>query len=131
MDQVAEYRVRTADQTVVEAQRLLDEGLPFRAHEVLEAAWKAADDGTRELWRALAQLAVGLTHAQRGNVRGAVALLRRGAEGVEWWVGEAPAGLEPAALAAHAAELARRLEKSGCAGLDAGDLRLRLRPTPR
>lgn len=131
MDQVAEYRVRTADQTVVEAQRLLDEGLPFRAHEVLEAAWKAADDGTRELWRALAQLAVGLTHAQRGNVRGAVALLRRGAEGVERWVGEAPAGLEPAALAAHAAELARRLEKSGCTGLDAGDLRLRLRPTPR
>lgn len=131
MDQVAEYRVRTADQTVVEAQRLLDEGLPFRAHEVLEAAWKAADDGTRELWRALAQLAVGLTHAQRGNVRGAVALLRRGAEGVERWVGEAPAGLEPAALAAHAAELARRLEKSGCTELDAGDLRLRLRPTPR
>ena len=54
----------------MEAQRLLDAGLPFHAHEVLEAAWKAAPPDERELWRGLAQLAVGLTHLQRGNGRG-------------------------------------------------------------
>ena len=45
---------------------------PFRVHEVLEAAWKAAPE--RELWRGLAQLAVGLTHARRGNPAGAARL---------------------------------------------------------
>ncbi|MBA2309585.1 MAG: DUF309 domain-containing protein, partial [Pseudonocardiales bacterium] len=42
-----------------EAQRLLDEGMPFHAHEVLEEAWKSAPEPERALWRALAQLAVG------------------------------------------------------------------------
>jgi hypothetical protein len=61
------------------AQRLLDSGRPFQAHEVLEATWKSAPGAERDLWQGLAQVAVGLTHAQRGNARGAVALLRRGA----------------------------------------------------
>src|SRR6201999_264224 len=59
--------------------RLLAEGRPFHAHEVFEAAWKALPGPDRELWRGLAQVAVGLTHARRGNARGAVTLLRRGA----------------------------------------------------
>src|SRR4051794_15061023 len=67
-------------EALTEAQRLLDDGFPFHAHEVLEAAWKAAPGGERELWRGLAQLAVGLTHARRGNAVGAVELLRRGAD---------------------------------------------------
>ena len=54
--------------------------MPFHAHEVLEDAWKAAPEAERELWRGLAQLAVGLTHAARGNTRGGVALLERGKE---------------------------------------------------
>jgi hypothetical protein len=29
------------------------------------------------LWQGLAQLAVGITHVQRGNVKGAITLLRR------------------------------------------------------
>lgn len=65
--------------TLDEAQRLLDAGLPFHAHEVLEDRWKTAPVVERDLWRGLAQLAVGVTHAARGNTRGAVALLRRGA----------------------------------------------------
>ncbi|MGH3237384.1 MAG: DUF309 domain-containing protein, partial [Streptosporangiaceae bacterium] len=64
------------------ADRLLREGRPFHAHEVLEAAWKSAPPGERDLWQGLAQIAVGLTHARRGNARGAVALLRRGAQRV-------------------------------------------------
>ena len=60
------------------AQELIDSGLAFRAHEVLEASWKAAPAHERELWKGLAQVMVGLTHAQRGNATGAVVLLRRG-----------------------------------------------------
>ena len=65
---------------LAEAQRLIDAGRPFHAHEVLEATWKAAPAPERGLWQGLAQLAVGLTHARRGNAKGAVALLRRGAD---------------------------------------------------
>ena len=67
------------EQTLTESQRLLDEGLPFHAHEVLEAAWKLAPPDERDLWKGLAQLAVGLTHHARGNTVGASRLLRRGA----------------------------------------------------
>ena len=59
------------------AQELLDRGLAFHAHEVLEAAWKNGPPEERELWQGLAQLAVGITHVQRGNRGGACALLRR------------------------------------------------------
>lgn len=63
-----------------EAQRLLDSGHAFAAHEVLEAVWKATPEPHRALWRGLAQLAVGLTHRARGNEVGARTLLKRGAE---------------------------------------------------
>jgi hypothetical protein len=63
-------------ETLAYAQHLLDRGLAFSAHEVLEAAWKSGPDDERMLWQSLAQLAVGITHAQRGNVKGATSLLR-------------------------------------------------------
>ena len=85
VERVPDDLILGPEETVTEAQRLLDAGLPFHAHEVLEAAWKAAEPGARELWRGLAQVAVGLTHLQRGNARGAVALLHRGAENVSRW----------------------------------------------
>lgn len=62
------------------AQELLDKGLAFHAHEVLEAAWKNGPAEERMLWQGLAQLAVGITHVQRGNHTGAASLLRRAAE---------------------------------------------------
>ncbi|BBG01819.1 MULTISPECIES: DUF309 domain-containing protein [Pseudonocardia] len=126
VDRVPEDLVLPPDEAVTEAQRLLDEGLPFQAHEVLEGTWKDCGDDCRELWRALAQLAVGLTHAQRGNARGAVALLRRGVEGIRVWrvLGRAaPAGLDLDAVTAHAERLADDVE----AGHDAGPDRLRPR----
>ena len=67
------------DQALELAQQLLDEGRAFVAHEVLEAVWKSCPDDEREHWQGLAQLCVGITHLQRGNVEGAVTLLRRGA----------------------------------------------------
>jgi hypothetical protein len=111
------------------AQQLLDDGRPFHAHEVLEAAWRAAPPGERDLWRGLAQLAVGLTHAKRGNSRGAAALLRRGALNVAGYPGTAPHGIDAAGLAKTATELASRVERDGlaAAGADATGLRLSLR----
>jgi hypothetical protein len=67
----------TPAETLACAQELLDRGLAFNAHEVLEAAWKRGPDNEQTLWQGMAQLAVGITHVQRGNVKGALALLRR------------------------------------------------------
>ncbi|MEJ5946726.1 DUF309 domain-containing protein [Pseudokineococcus basanitobsidens] len=72
-------------EALVEAQRLLDAGMPFHAHEVLEAVWKSAPAAERDLWQGMAQLAVGLTHHLRGNDRGAGVLLRRGRGRVAPW----------------------------------------------
>ncbi|MHB8450356.1 MAG: DUF309 domain-containing protein [Mycobacteriales bacterium] len=68
---------RTPATVLAAAQRLLDEGRPFAAHEVLEEAWKRATGDERSFWRGLTQLAVALTHRQRGNVAGERALLDR------------------------------------------------------
>lgn len=67
-------------QTLAYAQRLIDDGLAFNAHEVFEAAWKNCPVRERMLWQGLAQLAVGITHIQRGNRKGAITLLQ-GASG--------------------------------------------------
>jgi hypothetical protein len=89
-----------------EAQRLLDAGRPFHAHEVLEDAWKSAPETERQLWRGLAQLAVGLTHAARGNARGATTLLERGAGNLASYAAAPPHGIDVAGLMAWAGALA-------------------------
>lgn len=70
-------------ETIAEARRLLDEGRPFSAHEVLEARWKAAPEDERDLWQGLAQICVGLTHLARGNEVGGRRLLERGSDRLE------------------------------------------------
>ncbi|MFI0423238.1 MULTISPECIES: DUF309 domain-containing protein [Spongiactinospora] len=84
----------SGEEAVAEAVRLLGERRPFHAHEVLEARWKNAPDDERELWQGLAQICVGLTHLQRGNARGAAALLTRGADRVQPYDGRAPYGMD-------------------------------------
>ena len=69
------------------ARDLLGRGRPFFAHDVLEARWKVAPPGERDLWQGLAQVCVGLTHLQRGNRVGAARLLRRGAERLSGYAG--------------------------------------------
>ncbi|WP_278312706.1 DUF309 domain-containing protein [Lolliginicoccus levis] len=66
-------------QAVRDSDALLATGHPFHAHELLEDAWKAAPEAEAQAWRALAQLAVGVTHAARGNPAGAGRLLERAA----------------------------------------------------
>jgi hypothetical protein len=75
------------DDGVALAQRYLDDGRPFHAHEVLEALWKTQPVAERDLWQGLAQIAVGLTHALRANPVGATTLLRRGARRVAGYTG--------------------------------------------
>jgi hypothetical protein len=107
---VSDDVVLSPNDSLTEAQRLLDEGRPFHAHEVLEAAWKAAPEAERELWQGLAQLAVGLTHALRGNTTGAAAVLRRGAGNISGYAGEPPYGIDVPGLVTWAGALAGQLD---------------------
>lgn len=113
-------------QALLAAQRLLDAGRPFDAHEVLEATWKAAPDAERDLWQGLAQLAVGLTHARRGNSRGAATLLRRGAKRLSGYSDIGPYRIDVAGLRARSAELAALIEAAGLAELRPDALSLTL-----
>ncbi|MFR9798016.1 DUF309 domain-containing protein [Streptomyces sp. MS06] len=108
--------VRRPEETVAQAQALLDAGKPFHAHEVFEDAWKSGPARERSLWRGLAQLAVGLTHAARGNATGGARLLRRGAVAVAEWsaaTGERrPYGMDLPGLARWARDLASEVERA-------------------
>jgi hypothetical protein len=102
--------IRTPDETVDEAQRLLTARLPFQAHEVFEDAWKSAPDADRGLWKGLAQLAVGLTHLERGNLHGARTLLHRGTDAIAASGAEPAHGIDVAGTVGWAAELSARLD---------------------
>ncbi|MBD8507643.1 DUF309 domain-containing protein [Hoyosella sp. G463] len=83
-----------AVQALRDADALLATGHPFHAHELLEDAWKAAPAGEAQAWRGLAQLAVGVTHAARGNAAGAGRLLERAAANIGASL-EADGGIPP------------------------------------
>lgn len=96
-----DLRLTPAD-TLAYAQDLLDQGLAFNAHEVLEAAWKSGPPEERDLWQGLAQLAVGITHLQRGNSKGATALLTSASARL---AGQAGYGIDVAGLVGLATTL--------------------------
>ncbi len=123
---VADDLVLAPAATLAEAQRLIDADRPFHAHEVLEARWKASPDAERDLWQGLAQIAVGITHAQRGNALGAIALLRRGADRVRPYLADSAHGVDTAAAVRAAEDLADRIERLGLTDLSPSGLRLRL-----
>jgi hypothetical protein len=110
-------------ETLAYAQDLLDRGLAFNAHEVLEAAWKNGPDDEKPLWQGLAQLAVGITHVQRGNVDGAITLLRRASLRVAGTDRPAPYSIDLPGLVAYADALIADLEVGADVTPD------RLRPT--
>jgi len=110
------------------ADSMLAAGRPFHAHEVLEASWKSAPAAERDFWQGLAQLAVGLTHARRGNAPGAVALLRRGATAIRRYAAAAPYGVAVARVAGDAEDLADRIARDGLPPAGPPALVLRLRP---
>lgn len=92
------------------AQELLNRGLAFNAHEVLEGAWKNGPDEEKALWQGLAQLAVGITHVQRGNLAGASTLLERGSRRLREVSVPAPHDVNVAGLLDWAAALVVALD---------------------
>jgi hypothetical protein len=138
-DRIPDDLVITGAEAAALADRLLRDGRPFHAHEVLEAAWKSGPASERDLWQGLAQIAVGLTHARRGNARGAVALLSRGADRVRGYQSGAgfegragsqravgrpasPFGMNVAVFVAEADDLAARIERDGLDEIPLADL---------
>jgi uncharacterized protein len=109
------------------AQQLIDDGRPFHAHEVLEASWRVAPADERDVWQGLAQVAVGLTHARRGNGHGAATLLRRGAARISGYAVTNPHGIDAARISRAADDLAARIEQHGLPAIPPADLRLGLR----
>lgn len=132
------------DSALTMAQDLLDRGMPFQAHEVLEAMWKQCPDAERDLWQGLAQIAVGITHVLRGNSSGGARLLRRGVRRLEPYAGTEPHRIEVdgvrTTMSAAAAAVEADRDSSEAAEADTShasihagrtpDLSLRLRATP-
>lgn len=89
----------------------------------MEAAWKNGPVNERELWRGLAQLAVGITHVQRGNLKGAITLLRRASGHLTHADRPAPHAIDLAGLVEYVNALIDDL----AAGVDVTASRLRPR----
>lgn len=103
----------TSEDARRQADRLLAQGRPFAAHEVLEERWKRCPPEERAVWRGLAQLMVGLTHHQRGNAVGAGRLLLRGADTLQESPTAGSAGVDVDDWSAWARKAARAVEQGG------------------
>lgn len=108
------------------AEELVLTGAPFYAHEVLEGPWHLAEPPERDFWQGLAQVAVGLTHVQRGNPVGAATLLRRGADNLRGYA-DGHEGVAVARVVRDAEALAARIDAEGLAGITGEDLRIAFR----
>jgi hypothetical protein len=84
----------------------------FQAHEVWEEGWHPAPSGERDFWQGMIQIAVGLTHRQRGNQKGAVTLLERGARKLRAYP-DGHNGFPTGYLASFAERVARSLREHG------------------
>jgi hypothetical protein len=78
-------RGRTAPLDPVEADRLFRDGVAlfngaryWHAHEAWETLWRASPDADRAFYQGLIQVAAGLFHLQRRNLRGARIKLSEG-----------------------------------------------------
>jgi len=114
------------DEAIAEAEMLVVTGQPFYAHEVLEGPWHLAEPEERAFWQGLAQVAVGLTHVQRGNAVGAQSLLRSGAEKLSGYE-DGHEGVAVSRVVSTARALADRVENEGVGALSEDDLRVAFR----
>ncbi|HVF06843.1 MAG TPA: DUF309 domain-containing protein [Frankiaceae bacterium] len=121
-----EARALPKPEALAEAERLVLTGQPFYAHEVLEGPWHLAEAAERAFWQGLAQVAVGLTHVQRGNAVGARSLLRSAAEKLAAYE-DGHEGVAVSRLVAQARALADRVDAEGVAALTPDDLRVPFR----
>jgi predicted metal-dependent hydrolase len=86
----------------------------FEAHECFEFVWKAADvhEQDRPFWKGVTQVAVGCCHVQRGNVKGAVALLTRATQYLRPYP-SSHCGIDTTALIAVARHVADQVAQGG------------------
>lgn len=93
---------------------LFNEQRFFEAHEAFEDVWNAADldQRDRDFWKGVTQVAVGCCHAQRGNGRGALALLERAAGYLERYPSP-HCGIDTAALISLTSTVAGQVRQHG------------------
>lgn len=80
-------RGRTASLEPAEAERIFRRGVAlfngvryWHAHEDWETLWRAAADEDRDFYQGLIQIAAGLLHVERRNLRGARNKLKEGTD---------------------------------------------------
>jgi hypothetical protein len=101
--------VDSPEEALAVAVELCAEERFFEAHEFLEHAWNVEREiRDREFWKGLTQIAVGCCHLQRGNSRGALRLLERGARRLAEYP-ERHRGIDVGAVIAVATAFAGRL----------------------
>jgi uncharacterized protein len=96
--------------------RRFDEGRFFEAHELFEYVWRSreVEPSDRPFWKGVTQVAVGYCHVQRGNARGALALLARAVRNLESFPPR-HRGVDARALAEGARAIARDVGARGAA----------------
>jgi predicted metal-dependent hydrolase len=97
---------------LLEGVRLFNRAQWFEAHEVLEQAWRDEPTALRNLYQGILQVGVGLHHARRGNLNGALSLLDRGMSRLAAFEPEC-LGVEVARLVRDAAAARRALAAPG------------------
>ena len=114
VEPVSEEALSPAE-TISYAHQLMSQGRPFSAHEVYEARWKAGPEAENDLWQGLAQLCVGITHAERGNRIGALRLIGRARGRLERYArtGEPTYGLPLAKIISWIQERERMTDETG------------------
>lgn len=90
--------------------RLFNEEYFFEAHEHLEGLWREERGPSRAFLQGLIQICAGFHHFQNGNLIGAVALLKRGADKVRRYPSP-HMGIDVTGLLARVDELRARFEE--------------------
>lgn len=109
-----EQVVRSTREACRRGIALFDRGRFFEAHEFFEYVWKADDvaERDRRFWKGVTQVAVGCCHAQRGNDRGALAVLERAVDHLRRFPSP-HRGIDTKALIAAARDVAAQVRRCG------------------
>ena len=109
-------------EAVAEAQRYLDEGHPFQAHEVLEASWKAAPPRNAGCGARSPRSASASRMPSAATPSGASTLLAQGPTGSRDYAGSRPYGIGVDRIAREAAAWAQDVTTVGPLRLTDGPL---------
>jgi len=107
-------RARSWHDACRDGMALFDAQRFFEAHERFEECWRHGDtdEADRPFWKGVTQLAVGCCHVQRGNRRGALALLERARRYLERFP-ETHRGLHTSALIETSRAVSRQVQRDG------------------